>query len=131
MRARENALYGLLLMVTGTSLAASDPLTIKTSPQVAFAPAQISVRATVERDDKNRALEVVIDSEDFYRSSLVQLDGDQAPRTSVIEFQSVPEGQYVVQATVFDQAGKPRNLTRQVMNDLGDAEPAVPMITIK
>ena len=45
-------------------------------------PATVRVTAIVERDAQNRAMEVVADSDGFYRSSLIPLEGENAPRTT-------------------------------------------------
>ena len=81
---------------------------MKASPEISFAPALLTVRTVIEPDADNRALEIVIDSEDFYRSSLIQLEGDQAPRTSVVQFRSVPGGSYMISARLLGQGGESR-----------------------
>jgi hypothetical protein len=43
-------------------------------------------------------LRVVAESDDFYRASEVELDGDRAARTNVFEFRSLPSGSYEVTA---------------------------------
>ena len=59
-------------------------------------------------DADNRAVEVVAESEDYYRSSEIQLDGDQAPRTNTFEFRSLPPGTYEVKATLLGSSGRTR-----------------------
>lgn len=87
-----------LAMCLAMPLAADEPLTIKVSPAVSFAPCNLLVRTYVAHNARNRAIEVIAQSNDFYRSSEVQLDGDQAPRTSTFEFRSLPPGAYDVKA---------------------------------
>jgi hypothetical protein len=106
-------LCGLLLATSGLSAGAGERFTMKASPGVSFAPAHLTVRTVVEPDHDNRALEVVIDSPDFYRSSLIQLEGDQAPRTSVVEFRSVPSGNYEISARLLGQSGESLAFTRR------------------
>ena len=89
---------GLLMAVP---LGAREPLAIKVSPEVAFAPANLVVRAMIEADHNNRAIEIAAESDDFYRSSAMQLDGDRAPRTRTFEFRSLPSGTYEVRAKLF------------------------------
>ena len=43
-------------------------------------------------------LQVVAASDGYYRSSDIQLDGDRAPRTTLVQFKSVPGGVYEVSA---------------------------------
>jgi hypothetical protein len=112
------ALCVSLLVFSGTSvgaqgqidrqqeLQAADRLALRASPEISYAPARLFVRATIAADDDNRAMEIVIDSLDFYRSSTVQLEGSDAPRVSVFEFEGVPSGTYVVSARLLDQQGE-------------------------
>ncbi len=93
-----------------------DRLTLKVSPAVCFAPANLVVRATVLADADNRAVEVVAESPDFYRSSEIQLDGDKAPRTNMFEFRSLPPGSYEVRAILIGSGGEERASVRQSVN---------------
>jgi hypothetical protein len=81
-------------------------LSMRVSPSVAFAPANLIVRAIIPAAAENRAVEISAESPEFYRSSEVQLDGDRAPRTSVFEFRSLPPGSYEVKATLRGSAGE-------------------------
>jgi hypothetical protein len=87
---------------------ARERLTIRVAPVAAFAPADLVVRTTIEADTENRAIEVVAESSEFYRSSLMPLDGDKAPRTTLLEFRSLPPGAYRVSATLFGPSGEVR-----------------------
>ena len=93
-----------------------DRLTLRVSPAVAFAPANLVVRATIAADQSNRAVEIVAESETFYRSSEIQLEGDRAPRTSMFEFRSLPPGTYEVRATLRGSHGEDRSTMRQQIN---------------
>jgi hypothetical protein len=97
-----------LTVAPATFATANDPLSIRVSPAVAFAPANLIIRARIDPDSYNRALEVVAESEDFYRSSTVQLEGDRAPKTTSFEFRSVPPGEYEVRASVIGADGHPK-----------------------
>jgi hypothetical protein len=44
----------------------------------------LAVRVNVAPQSGNRAFEIVVDSNDFYRPSRVQLDGDRARRSEVM-----------------------------------------------
>ena len=92
-------LCGLLVLAT-PPLGAGERLTMVVSPAFAFAPANLIVRATVEADKDNRSIEIVADSDEFYRSSEVQLDGAQAPRFTSLEFRSLPPGSYQIRVTL-------------------------------
>jgi hypothetical protein len=93
-----------------------EPLAVRVSPAVSFAPANLIVRATIEADAGNRSVEVIAESSDFYRSSEIQLDGDNAPRTNTFEFRSLPSGTYEVKAILYGANGHPRAQARQQVN---------------
>jgi hypothetical protein len=108
--------FGILLAAAATlPVGAGEPITMKVSPAVAFAPANLVVRATVPSDADNRSVEIIAESSDFYRSSEIQLEGDKAPRTSMFEFRNLPPGTYEVRATLFGASGK-RGAVRQQVN---------------
>jgi hypothetical protein len=86
------------------------------SPAQSFAPSTLRVRVRLEPNDQNRRLAVIADSADFYRSSEVQLDGEQAPRTITIEFSGVPGGSYQIFGVVLDQSGRTRASASQDVN---------------
>jgi predicted phage tail protein len=102
---------GLTLAATSAA-GANQPLAIKVSPAVSFAPANLVIRTSVDPDAGNRALEVVAQSEDFYRSSTVTLDGDRAPKTTQFEFRSLPPGEYEVSVVVTGADGRQRAISR-------------------
>jgi hypothetical protein len=107
------AVCAYLLAGAGT-LNGGQPLTLQVSPAMAPAPAFISVRAHIEANDENRYLDIVAQSPDFYRSSRVSLDGGRAPRLSVFEFPSLPEGLYEISGTLVGSGGKRASVTRLV-----------------
>ncbi len=99
--------FGMALMAT-TVVGAKESLSIRVSPEISFAPANLVIRASVEPDASNRAMEVVADSEAYYRSSAIELDGGRAPRTTTFEFHSLPSGAYEVTAVVIGADGQRR-----------------------
>jgi hypothetical protein len=110
------SLFGILMMTTTLPIGAGERITMRVSPSVAFAPANLIVRAMIEANEENRAVQIIAESVDFYRSSEVQLEGDKAPRTSMIEFRNLPPGTYDVRALVFGSDGKQRGFARQQVN---------------
>ena len=108
----------LVILITTTTLPtrAVERLTIRVSPSVSFAPANLIVRATIEADADNRGIVITADSEDFYRSSEIQLEGDRAPRTNMFEFRSLPSGRYNVSAALIGSDGRQRVVVRQQVN---------------
>ena len=98
-------LVGFLVASAGP-LGANARLSMNVSPAVAFAPADLTMRATVDPDGKNRMLQIVAESDDYYRSSQIQLDGERAPCTTLVYFRSVPRGVYQVHATLTGEGGE-------------------------
>jgi hypothetical protein len=91
-----------LLLMMAEPAGAEGKLKVVVTPNVAFAPATLIVRAMIEADPANRAIVIVAESSDFYRSSEIPLDGDRAPRVTWIEVKSVPAGTYVVTGALLD-----------------------------
>jgi hypothetical protein len=109
-------LFGILMGAATLPVGAGERITLKVSPAVAFAPANLVVRATIEADADNRAVEIVAESPDFYRCSEIQLEGDKAARTNTFEFRSLPPGTYEVRAKLFGVDGQTRAAVRQQVN---------------
>jgi hypothetical protein len=120
MRVR-SILFGLLLMTFTMPVGAGERMTVRVSPAVAFAPANLIVRAHIEADAQNRAVEIVAESTEFYRSSEIQLDGENAPRTNTFEFRSLPPGTYEVRARLLGPSGAERASVRQSINVIASA----------
>ena len=94
-----------LLLAMAASVA-SEPLSLRVTPNVSSAPSTVTVRAYVEPKADNRRLRIEAESGSFYRSSEVQLDGDKAPTLTEFRLKSLPKGQYTVSATLFDAMGE-------------------------
>jgi hypothetical protein len=101
----------LLLLAAGT-LDASEPLSMAVSPAQSFAPTNLTIRVHVDPDPDNRTLEIVADSGGYYRSSQIQIDRADAPRTISIEIPNVPGGDYEVRGVLINSAGKRRAAAR-------------------
>ena len=110
------SLSGILVLITTLPLGAGERMTLKVSPAVAFAPANLIVRAMILADADNRAVEIVAESPDFYRSSEIQLEWEKAPRVNTFEFRSLPPGTYDVRANLFGANGQSRATIRQEVN---------------
>ena len=114
----------LLVLTTVSPLGAVERLRLKVTPSIAFAPATLIVRTTIEPDPQNRAMEIVAESSDFYRSSEFDLEGVRSPRTTTLELRGMPAGTYEVSATLMGPGSAVRARTTQevdVMGDDGDA----------
>ena len=105
------------IAITTTTIAGAEaPLTIRVSPLKSFAPANLVVRTRVEPDARNRAIEVVAESGEFFRSSVIEVEGDRAAKTRTFEFRSLPPGDYEVMVAVLGIDGKIRARARTHVN---------------
>ena len=109
-------LLGLALALAATTVAGKDAVSIRVSPAVSFAPANLVIQTRIEPDDNNRAIEVVANSEEFYRSSTIPLEGERAPRTATVQFVSLPPGDYEVTAALIGADGQHRASARMHVN---------------
>ena len=81
---------------------------------VSIAPANVSVRARVAPDADNRGIEFSAESEDFFRSSFVTLEGDKAPSVTELAFKGLPGGEYQVSVTLIGSRGVREVASRKV-----------------
>ena len=79
---------------------AKEMVEIRVSGRYYAAPATVSLVVAVEPGERNRALLVEADGEDYYRASEIELDGDKEKRLHSIEFKSLPAGAYILRAQV-------------------------------
>lgn len=64
------------------------------------APATVPITVAVEPGAQNRLLVVEADSDDYFRSSAIELDGENEKRLHSVEFKSLPAGHYTLRAQV-------------------------------
>jgi hypothetical protein len=84
------------------------PLRLLVYPRVSRAPAIVRIQARVEPAEGNRALEIIIDSDDYYRSSTIELEGAEAPRVHSVEFRHVPVGVHEIRLVLTGATGAVR-----------------------
>src|SRR5262245_812072 len=110
-----------LMLAAAARADVGERLTMAVSPAQSFAPTTLTVRVHVKPDADNRAVEVVAESGDYYRSSRIQLDGNEGPHTIVVEFRSLPGGDYEVRGALVDGSGRARALVRKQVIVIGSA----------
>ena len=117
--------YGMfaLAIASAAPVVATEPVSLDVTPAVSFAPAEVRVRIRVEPNATNRVMKVVADSDSFYRSSTIQLDGDHAPLTTQLQFRGLPRGEYDVTATVIGSDGTTKGLAHRRVNIVGAESP--------
>ena len=111
-----------LLLSAAVSLDANEPMSMAVSPVQSFAPTNLTIRVHLEPDAANRGLEVVAESGAYYRSSRMQIDGAEAPRTISFEIRNVPGGDYDVRGALINSAGKERAAVHKHVIVIGSAD---------
>jgi hypothetical protein len=99
--------------LTTLSVNGGEQLRIAVSPAQSFAPSNLNIRARLVPHAENRALEVIAESDEFYRSSQITLEGERAPATIMFEFRSLPGGDYRVYGILTDSGGRQRAVAQQ------------------
>ena len=68
--------------------------------------AGVGTRSRACRAECGQPLTITADSDGYYRSSLIELEGDTSERTFFVEFKRVPAGQYQLSAVVRNGSGR-------------------------
>lgn len=97
--------YVRIMLVTGflagsMQLSADEAISITVRPAVAVANGNAQLKVLVGRNEMNRSLMWEVDGPNFYRSSLMELEGASAPRSYFFLVKGLPEGYFEVRATV-------------------------------
>jgi hypothetical protein len=95
------ALVGRAPVVDG-----GEVLRIHVSPVIAREPALLVVRVMLESPAGGRFLKVTAESQDFYRSSEIPIDGRNATPLKVFEFSNLPAGVYEVTGILVGERGQ-------------------------
>jgi hypothetical protein len=90
----------VLAAIAGAAAAAADGVALRVTPYKCLEPCTVRVTVHTAPDPDVRALVVELDSADFFRSSLIQLDGGNSPTLHLLEFPSLPAGVYAVRAVL-------------------------------
>ena len=98
-------LAALLALTAAGMPSAGSRLQMDVTPTLAYADARLWVTTRIEPADEHREIEVIAESETFYRSSAITLDGARAPRRNVFEFSGMPAGDYDIRAVLKGQDG--------------------------
>jgi len=101
----------------------TDDVTLRMTPRFVAAPGYLRSLIRVAPNAENRLLRVEIDSESYYRSSEIELEGASAPMSHFLDWKAVPAGKYDLIVTVMGPSG-PRALRRLGFQVLGlNSEP--------
>ena len=107
----------LLSVFVSQSLAASkvknkpahksdSPVTVRLSPVFAIEGSPVRAMVRVVPNSDNRLLRIMVDSENYFRSSDVELNGDDAATTHYLALNSLPAGEYFFIAVVYGTHGE-------------------------
>lgn len=114
------ALWLCLALVAITApLHGSDQVSIAVSPRISYAPSTLRIRVKLEPNTENRAIQIITDGADFYRSSVIELNGERGPATVEFNIPNIPGGDYDVIAVLLGNSGRPRARTVQNVTVLG------------
>lgn len=87
-------------MLRADSDSADSELEIDVSPQYCHHPCLIRVQVQLEPHPDDRALVIEADNGVYFRSSLIQLSGEQAPAVHSLTLKGLPAGHFVIRATL-------------------------------
>jgi hypothetical protein len=109
------SIFGIagVVILSVTPISGKAALKLEVTPTQAFAPATVRISARIDPNEDNRLLAIAADAEEFYRSSEIQLNGAEAPKTIELRFPSLPAGDYEIAAALIDSSGHPRAIVRQ------------------
>jgi hypothetical protein len=101
----------LALWIAAPLVQASDAaVAVAVRPTVSFAGGEVRAIVRTPRDARNRELRVVVEAAEYYSSSDVQLDGDEAPATHQFSWKALPGGNYRVEAILLRDDGEERRV---------------------
>jgi hypothetical protein len=95
----------LSALVVGVPAAAESPVSLVIRRRVMPAGSDLFVTINVVRNADNRSLTIRADSEDYARSSTMQLDGEFEAYSHQYWFRQLPEGEYNIVAQIAGTQG--------------------------
>jgi len=87
-----------------------------------MAPATLVITTMTEPDAANRVLQIQAESQSYYRSSLMEVDGEKAAASRTVRYDGVPGGMYEIRATLFGPAGRMRAETVRSVQIISDTD---------
>ena len=97
-------LFGMTLaaavLAGSMHLSADEAISLTVRPAVTSFRGSAQLKVLVSRNERNRTLVWEVDGPNFYRSSLITLDGAAAARSYFFTVKDLPSGEFDVRATV-------------------------------
>ena len=88
----------VLGVIASTTAWAAEPVEVRVSSAFVLEGSNVQVTVRIVPDENNRFLTIQADSPEYYRSSRIQLSGDEAPLIHTMMLRSLPSGVYEVRA---------------------------------
>lgn len=104
----------LLMLLVASPAAAGDDLSLRVTPQFCRAPCPLTMVVGLDPHADDRALLFEADSGGFFRSSQIQLDGDDEPSIHRLRFDNLPAGVYEIRVTLTRNDGVEARVTEDV-----------------
>ena len=106
MAMRTTLLLLIAVLIAAAPVASAQPrLEMRARPSFAFAPSDVRMEFRIAPDAANRTLEVSAESYEFFRGSVIQLEGERAPQVVSIEYHSLPAGDYSLRGALMNRKG--------------------------
>lgn len=105
------------MAAAGPPANAKAQVTMRLGPEISMEPGAVRITTLVEPDERNRSLVIEVESVLHYRSSTMQLDGEDAARSHAIWVRNLPAGEYEVRVRLQQEPERERvfNGTFQVV----------------
>ena len=104
MNVRTTALAAAAVLMAGSSIAAQDVVEIRLRGRYFSEPATVRITVAVEPHERNRTLVIQADGDRLFRSSEMELAGENGKRLHTFEFKNLPAGYYTIRAEVHSSA---------------------------
>ncbi len=104
MNVRTAALAAALVLIAGRPMTAQDVVEIRLRGRYFSEPATVRITVAVEPHQRNRTLIIQADGDRLFRSSEMELAGENGKRIHTFEFKNLPAGYYTIRAEVHSSA---------------------------
>lgn len=101
------------VLLFAVPLAGDEAITVSVTPAMSVEPANVCVHVMVVPNAANRAMEIAVESANYYRSSEVSLDGDRAARSTMFDYRELPAGDYELRGILLGENGQTRAISRR------------------
>lgn len=91
----------------------AEPLTLRVTPLFALAGSPVQAMVRIPPNADNRLLRIMVDSENYFQSSDVELAGLEAAVTHYVPMKALPAGRYELLAVVYGTQGERARIDQQ------------------